>query len=74
MVIFSGLVMFSSFVSSMTSAMDLINKLNFEQRQKSTALRRYITENRAPRVEKGLRMERFLGFALEFERKRRILV
>ena len=45
-VIFSGLVMFSSFVSSMTSAMDLINKLNFEQRQKSTALRQYITENR----------------------------
>ena len=32
---------------SMTSAMDLINKLNFEQRQKSTALRRYIKENRA---------------------------
>ncbi|CAL1131827.1 unnamed protein product [Cladocopium goreaui] len=45
-VIFSGLVMFSSFVSSMTSAMNLINKLNFEQRQKSTALRQYITENR----------------------------
>ncbi|CAK9028362.1 Potassium voltage-gated channel unc-103 (Ether-a-go-go-related gene potassium channel homolog) (ERG homolog) (Eag-related protein homolog) (Ether-a-go-go-related protein homolog) (Uncoordinated protein 103) [Durusdinium trenchii] len=61
-VIFSGLVMFSSFVSSMTSAMDLINKLNFEQRQKSTALRQYIKENRvtwlggvkkAPRWETG---------------------
>lgn len=46
----------------MTSAMDLINKLNFEQRQKSTALRQYIKENRvtwlggvkkAPRWETG---------------------
>jgi hypothetical protein len=33
----------------MTSAMNLINKLNFEQRQKSTALRQYITENRVTR-------------------------
>ena len=29
--------------------MNLINKLNFEQRQKSTALRQYITENRVTR-------------------------
>lgn len=45
-VIFSGLVMFSSFVSSMTSAMNLLNKLTFEQRQKGAALRQYIADNR----------------------------
>eukprot|EP00931_Biecheleriopsis_adriatica_P072966 TRINITY_DN47344_c0_g1_i1.p1 TRINITY_DN47344_c0_g1~~TRINITY_DN47344_c0_g1_i1.p1 ORF type:complete len:975 (-),score=184.23 TRINITY_DN47344_c0_g1_i1:59-2947(-) len=44
--IFCGLVIFSSFVSNMTSAMNHLNKLTSEQRSRQTALRTYIADNR----------------------------
>ncbi|OLP73653.1 hypothetical protein AK812_SmicGene47036 [Symbiodinium microadriaticum] len=37
---------FSALQGSMTSAMNLLNKLTFEQRQKGAALRQYIADNR----------------------------
>eukprot|EP00440_Ansanella_granifera_P019488 gb/GFBE01021168.1/.p1 GENE.gb/GFBE01021168.1/~~gb/GFBE01021168.1/.p1 ORF type:complete len:1046 (+),score=220.20 gb/GFBE01021168.1/:1-3138(+) len=45
-IIFFGLVLFSSFVSNMTSAMNHLNKLTSEQRQRSASLRQYIADNR----------------------------
>uniref|UniRef100_A0A7R9ZW14 Cyclic nucleotide-binding domain-containing protein n=1 Tax=Pyrodinium bahamense TaxID=73915 RepID=A0A7R9ZW14_9DINO len=44
-VIFMGLVMFSSFVSSMTQSMTHLRQLSSNERQQSQSLRRYIAEN-----------------------------
>lgn len=45
-IIVLGMVMFSTFVSSMTAAMNHLNKLNFEQRNRSLSLRQYVSDNR----------------------------
>jgi len=44
--IFGGLVLFSSFVSNMTSAMNHLNKLTSEQRNRNSSLRQYVADNR----------------------------
>jgi len=47
-VIISGLITFSSFVSSITSAMTHLRQINYEQARQQECIRRYITENTMP--------------------------
>eukprot|EP00930_Biecheleria_cincta_P046084 TRINITY_DN31782_c0_g1_i1.p1 TRINITY_DN31782_c0_g1~~TRINITY_DN31782_c0_g1_i1.p1 ORF type:complete len:933 (+),score=164.39 TRINITY_DN31782_c0_g1_i1:95-2893(+) len=45
-IIFFGLCMFSSFVSNMTGAMNHLNKLTSEQRNRNSTLRQYVADNK----------------------------
>jgi len=65
-VLFSALITFSTFISSITTAMTTLRRLNFERSKQRDSIRRYVSENRVSlelsnRITAFLRTHNFLA-------------